>query len=121
MYGVCGLKPSSSENDERAGRGRLHVDLEPHSRDSRQQDERTTEGSADLAQSPCSFANEPSEVADKTAATSDQSKIAIPKFKDELPITLASYIKLVDATGRLIKENKHGALNHAAPPIDLSP
>ena len=43
--------------------------------------------------------------------------MAIPKFKDELPITLASYIELVDATGRLIKENKCGAIDRAAPPI----
>ena len=58
-----------------------------------------------------------SKVVDKTASTSDQTKMAIPKFKDELPITLASYIELVDATGRLIKENKRGAIDRAAPPI----
>ena len=80
-------------------------------------DNKTAEGLADLAQSPCSYASEPSGVANKTAPTSDQAKTTIPKFKDELPIKLASYIELVDATGRLIRENKRGAIDRAAPPI----
>ena len=80
-------------------------------------DNKTPEGLADLAKSSCSVANEPSEVVDKTASTSDQVKATASKFKDELPITLASYIELVDATGRLIKENKRGAIDRAGPPI----
>ena len=43
--------------------------------------------------------------------------MAIPEFKDALPITLASCVKLVNATGRLIKENKRGTIDRAAPPI----
>ena len=80
-------------------------------------DNKTPEGLADLAQSSCSVANEPLSVVDKTAPICDQVKATASKFKYELPITLASYLELVDATGRLIKANKRGAIDRAAPPI----
>lgn len=50
------------------------------------------------------------------AATPDETD-SIPRFKDELPLSLPNYLELVDFTGRLIKENKRGFISEDIPPV----
>ena len=64
------------------------------------------------------------EVSEEMAATRDTQRVQLRPFKQPskrsakaLPGTLTEYVQLVDWTGRAIRSDKRGAIDHALPPI----
>lgn len=90
-YSLSGFERANSETGEFSGRNQPHVAQEPFSRETVNN---TSTGLADLVLQWYSPAEETLGVAENTASTVNDAGPTISNFKEELPITLDSYIKL---------------------------